>query len=66
VNTQVLAAPIEKAAFELKARVKCNTSNKTGTGSYGFKNWTARNLVSWSINTTASAMPRNRYLLLGL
>jgi len=33
VNTQVLAAPIEKAAFELKASVKCNTSNMTGTGS---------------------------------
>lgn len=35
VNTQVLAGPIEKAAFELKARVKCRSSPSIETGAYG-------------------------------
>jgi hypothetical protein len=33
VNTQVLAGPIEKAAFELKAKVNLRTSPRTETGS---------------------------------
>jgi hypothetical protein len=60
----VPATPIEKAAFELNAKVKCKSSPKTGTGVYGSRYSTAKNLVSWSKNTTRTAKLKSRVVFL--